>query len=459
MLSSFIFKSFLHKNVIFNNEVITSSTKMTLNDPADFENQDVLLNQMKSANVDTIRLEGSSLYDFPTFVGIKMVKTLECHLRCEIPDFYFYKNQNIRTVYLGENIISIGNSAFSYSTLEFINFSESTSIMEYAFANCTNLDISTIYKLDKGCFQHTNLKHITIQVGSSFYEADGGTGIPPFAFYECYNLETVTINVNIVSIGNSAFLDCFSLREVILPNGNEIRKVFSFAFENCPLESINLEQAMFLGNAAFRNTKLKKVVLNDAVLEDHVFAYCEDLREVVIVENLRTTTIRLGIFDIRPSQEFFMVCQSLETVDLGRQWSTCKGMFRNCFNLKEIKSSNSELVVGFESFFSCLSLTSITISIHTIEECGFMFCKSLTTVDTTNIASIGIRAFYGCEKLTNISPHVLGDSYAFAYCTSLVSCTVQVSAGTGLLMNCTKLESVTLQGIQYIPDKIFFWLY
>ncbi|EAX82110.1 surface antigen BspA-like [Trichomonas vaginalis G3] len=262
--------------------------------------------------------------------------------------------------------------------------------------------------------------------------------------------------MNSFEIGPYAFKNCLNLKQVIIPEGHEITKIHIEAFENCPLESINIKSATFIGSRAFRNTNLQRVVLGRVTLEDQVFAYCQSLIEVEIQEDALIASISTGRFsDPVPAIEFFTECDSLETVDLGHLTKTCYRMFANCYSLKTIKSSNPELSIVNEAFYGCISLTDITPNVGVIGENAFMFCTSLTDLDTTNINKIGTRAFYGCEKLTNIHPYALGDDYAFAFCNSLVSCNVQSYAKVGLFMNCTKLESVTIEGIDYIPDKMF----
>ncbi len=83
--------------------------------------------------------------------------------------------------------------------------------------------------------------------------------------------------------------------------------------------------------------------------------------------------------------------------------------------------------IGDRAFFSCDSLTSITIpdSVTSIGDSAFSSCYSLTSITIPDsVTSIGDYAFYKCYSLTSItipdSVTSIGDD-AFSYCKSLTS--------------------------------------
>lgn len=98
--------------------------------------------------------------------------------------------------------------------------------------------------------------------------------------------------------------------------------------------------------------------------------------------------------------------------------------FYGCFSLASVTISNSVITIGKGSFSGC-SFTSLIIpnSVATIEDSAFEDCKSLSFVTIPNsVTSIGKYAFRYCSSLTSIaipnSVTSIGDG-AFTICSSL----------------------------------------
>jgi len=135
--------------------------------------------------------------------------------------------------------------------------------------------------------------------------------------------------------------------------------------------------------------------------------------------------------------------------------------------------------IGASVFFSCGSLTSVTIpySITNIGDMAFAFCTNMASVTIgTNVVSIGSHAFYRCDSLTSVtipaSVTFIGP-LAFLDCRSLSAITVSVgnpafrSSGNVLfdieltsLLHCPqgKAGSYTIPpGVTNIENKAFYY--
>ena len=111
--------------------------------------------------------------------------------------------------------------------------------------------------------------------------------------------------------------------------------------------------------------------------------------------------------------------------------------------------------IGENAFFSCKSLTSITLpnSVKRIKMGAFIFCSSLTSITIPNsVTTIEDNAFLCCSKLTSIT---IGNSVksigycAFENCESLTEITIPNSVksiGYEVFENCISLETISYNG-------------
>lgn len=184
----------------------------------------------------------------------------------------------------------------------------------------------------------------------------------------------------VTSIGNSAFIECDSLTEILIPDS--VKSIDEYAFRYCSkLTRVAFgenSQLTSIGDYAFHDCyNLTSVVIPDSVMSIgiKVFKDCHRLTEIVIPDNL----ISAG-----------------------------SAVFVGCDNLQYIVKDGLKYLGNKENPYVYLADTETTeMKLATIEN----GCKI-----------IGASAFYGCEKLTEIvipdSVTSIGD-FAFYYCLSL----------------------------------------
>ena len=84
---------------------------------------------------------------------------------------------------------------------------------------------------------------------------------------------------------------------------------------------------------------------------------------------------------------------------------------------------NSEVTsIGSSAFQNCTNLTSVSLpNVTVIRDNAFQRCTNLTSISFPNVTSISAYAFYGCTNLTSVSfPNVTSiGANAFRTCTNL----------------------------------------
>ena len=125
---------------------------------------------------------------------------------------------------------------------------------------------------------------------------------------------------------------------------------------------------------------------------------------------------------------------------------------------------NSVTSIGDRAFFACNSLSEVVIpnSVTSIGDRAFSFCSSLAEVVIPNsVTSIGDYAFFGCSSLSEVvipnSVTSIGEN-AFSGCSSLAEVVIPnsvTSIGEGAFENCDFPCDLRQELISRFGDKIF----
>ena len=157
------------------------------------------------------------------------------------------------------------------------------------------------------------------------------TGIGPWAFGHCYNIETLYLPEGITYIDDCAFYNCSNLYEITLPES--LRYICDEAFYNCDsLVAIEIPAAVSsVGASAFYGC-----------------------------DNLQIVTFASGS-DLQSILEY---------------------TFKNCYYLESIALPDGLTFIGYEAFYECNSLESITIpqGVTYIDAWAFQYCYYLDNI-------------------------------------------------------------------------------
>ena len=269
------------------------------------------------------------------------------------------------------------------------------------------------------------------------------------AFWECFSLTSVTIPNSVTSIRDGAFGRCLALTSITIPNS--VTSIGEYAFYMCnKLLSVHITDLSSWCNIAFSGYSA-----NPLFYAHHLYLNGNEVKDLAIPGDV--TSI---------SSYAFCGCSGLVSVTIPNS-VTSIGMyaFYDCSGLTSITIPNSVTLIDTYTFRGCSSLTSITIpnSVTSIRRYAFYGCSGLTSVTIPNsVTDIRDRAFWGCSGLTTITiPNSVTriDMFAFEYCSGLTSITIPNGVtliDRNTFHGCSGLTTVTIgSGVTSISKEAF----
>ncbi len=339
----------------------------------------------------------------------------------------------------------VSTSSFECKQLDLRGLEGLDSIGSYAFINIKGLeeiDIGPVSNIQEGAFfTMTSLKKVTY--GPEL------TSIMNLVFMDCTSLEEIGVRDgeknNLVTIERESFRGCISLTS--LDFIENVKKITTMAFMNCKGITEFHTPVTEIGMDAFSNSGLKSVTLESGVdLGETVFAYCESLETLTFKGNINST-----------NKSIFKGCTSLETVNgLEKLNSIPDYMFANTGLSGKLELSNKE--IGSFAFSGCSNIEQLVFKENVVlKDSAFSDCEKLSKVSFEKGGQIGEMAFQHCvtlgDKDTTESPSLVLDEVesiahsAFSDCTTLkvVSLPATLSDISYLaFLGCTGIQTMTV---------------
>ena len=283
----------------------------------------------------------------------------------------------------------------------------------------------TVEKLD-GCFMQ-------MQKLRKFTAAEGLKEIIGNTFYNCPELEDLTLPSTVESIGDGVFYNCQRLRTYRVPKN--CTAFSGRALDSCSnLDEITVEE----GNTTFYSPAGSNVVLKDN--EGEVVLVCAGNR-CTLPDNI--TAIGPHAFSTRAIDDITLP-HTLKTIDVSAFFGvqtreitipntvTTIGnyAFLACMKLERVTFEEPCQLISLADglFMNCTALADITIpeSVTFINQSLFEGCKALTKIRVPDVSKISTNAFKGCTGLKEVvidsrNYDLVIDNYAFSGCNNVKS--------------------------------------
>ncbi len=419
------------KSVIIGDNVVIGNNTFRLDainnwtyDSFDGEGNDKIYYYIYKSALRELTIGDNAKIGNNAFYGAAEIESISLGKGAEIGDYAFYNNTCLKSIDLSK-VTKIGKGAFSGDVMyDYLNSSFTIPLVDkdgyyvyrYFASKLTSIDLSSLKSLGADAFSYSRQLESVI-LGNEI------TVIPDYAFNGNIKLSSIDLS-NITSFGEYAFADC-------------------------ALTSLDLSSAVKIGGYAFfQNKKLENIKFAAEGIEllEGAFAYCEKLTDVELMSNIKsfgaysfayTALISADLTSAEFVGEHAFIKEKLTefSVELGNKLTDMgNNPFAFC-RLDKFTSSAKETFNGkdYETVIYTFNVTDsikvidgmlyrvvpsgielitytgndkvVTVADNTVRISSMAFAGSKVTqvILPYTLASVGHKAFYGCEKLALVS--------------------------------------------------------
>ncbi len=341
-----------------------------------------------------------------------------------------------------DSVVSIGDGAFQYTNFTEVSLPDSVKeIGDYAFYGCHILETVNISafveSIGLGAFSECpQIKSITVDSKNKYYDSRNKcnaiietstntlingcmnsvvpatvVSIAEIAFFDCYNLTSITIPDTVKIIGEAAFAYCYELTIYGYKDSEAEYYAKKEGIEFVPMENPIFVSGDYEYEVMSNNTAKIRAYLGDA----------KSLTIPSTLDGITVTEIGMRAFSRRYNLTSIVIPDTIVSIRLGA--------FHNCKNIASITvdsknkyydsrdNCNAIIASATDSLvFGCKN-TVIPSSVTKILDYAFDGCESLTTYKIPKqITKIGRMAFVNCDRLEDVTiPATVTDigDYAF----------------------------------------------
>lgn len=322
---------------------------------------------------------------------------------------YAYYNTGITSLPSLENIKEIARYAFAFTNITSVDIPNDTVIGEGAFTECSKL--ASVKIGDNVKIGHSAFKNSwNWSIKQPQYILDTNYTTKVYYLHVPSSIVSLEIGDN-VEIGNEAFYGSTELSAVTLGSGATIGRM---SFYNCPkLSQIDLSKVVSIGESAFSGDEYQTFSSANGAgygLDDegnYVYRSYASSFKIVYLDKVES----IGAYA-------FALCKDLVAVQLGGEIKEIpERAFKRATSLTIINLENVEKI-GLEAFAETKLYEAKLLKATEIGEYAFAYCQSLISVTLNeNGVILDEGVFTSCEKLLtvlNIDKVTHFGSYAFA---------------------------------------------